>query len=240
VWSVKKKVYISIGVIILLILIWGGYKAFLLYKYSTTDIAGMENLNNIEEIYITTNKSKQNTTIENMNLYIPEKFEESTKISTSNENTKSFSIIGEDEDNYTQTILVGVTKNAIESTIENNLSYFKNIDYEKLMNKYNVTNEIDLIKYYEQNKDIKSNIFWSKSHIQFDCLVNQYIALTMTLTKNSAYLTNDLNGFITYNSGNYYVKIANNDEIYYLTISSRDNSFTYDEVLNILESISFE
>jgi hypothetical protein len=58
--------------------------------------------------------------------------------------------------------------------------------------------------------------------------------------KNSAYLTNDLNGFITYNSGNYYVKIGNDKDIYYLTIWSRDNSFTYDNVIKILETITFD
>jgi hypothetical protein len=58
--------------------------------------------------------------------------------------------------------------------------------------------------------------------------------------KNSAYLTNDLNGFVTYNSGYYFIKLVNEDDIYYLTLWSRDNSFTYDDVIKILETISFD
>jgi hypothetical protein len=237
---VKKKVYISIGVIVLLILIWGGYKAFLLFKYTYVDIDVTENFSNISEISITTNKSDQNTQIENMHLYIPKEFEESNIFTANDENTKSYTIIGEDNESYSSVIFVGFTKDAIKYTTENNLNSLIDFDYQKLMEKNNVNNEIDLIKYYEKNIDNKHNIFWSKSHIEYDYFVKQYVGISMTIMKNSAYLTNDLNGFITYNSGNYYVKIGNDKDIYYLTIWSRDNSFTYDNVIKILETITFD
>jgi hypothetical protein len=236
----KKRFYISIGVILLLILIWGGYKTFLLYMDSIADIDGMENLANISEIAITTNKNGQNTQVENMHLYIPEDFEESYIFTSNDENTKSYAILGEGKENYTSVIFVGFTKDAIKYTMENNLSFLNDIDYQKLMEKYNANNEIDLIKYYEKNIDNKRNIFWSKSHLEYDYFVKQYIGISMTIMKNSAYLTNDLNGFVTYNSGYYFIKLVNEDDIYYLTLWSRDNSFTYDDVIKILETISFD
>jgi hypothetical protein len=212
----------------------------LLFKYTYVDIDVTENFSNISEISITTNKSDQNTQIENMHLFIPQEFEESNIFTANDENTKSYTIIGEDNESYSSVIFVGFTKDAIKYTTENNLNSLIDFDYQKLMEKNNVNNEIDLIKYYEKNIDNKHNIFWSKSHIEYDYFVKQYVGISMTIMKNSAYLTNDLNGFITYNSGNYYVKIENDKDIYYLTIWSRDNSFTYDNVIKILETITFD
>jgi hypothetical protein len=229
----KKRVSI---LVIILILIWSSYKAYLLFKYP--NITGIENLNNITDISITTNKNIQNTKIENMSLYIPERFEESKLNISTNETTKTFTLTGESDD-YTQIMFIGVDKNKLEDTIKNDLD-LKNINYQKLLKKYNIENEIDLIKYYEKNKDTKRNIFWSKSHIEINYLVKEYIIVSMTVSKTSSYLTNDLNGFITYNNEDYYIRIANNDDIYYLTITSHGNKIEYNEVINILESITFD
>lgn len=227
----KKGVKIFVGLVCLVCLIWGVYKAFLLHFYKIDYKSYVvECLNKIEELSINTNKNLANGNFYDMNLYIPENLEEKK---SNTDNNKIYI-----SNNVPQ---VWITRNTetLEQELEQSDDY-RNANFEKLLSKYNITNRIDLIKYYDSHVNEKRNIFWNKSHIQMDYISANYITQFTEYGKNEHYyyLTNGLSGLMKQDSAFTTASVFKDDETY--TIRFNNNFFNMNEIKKILSSISFK
>lgn len=226
----KKSVKILIGLICLVCLMWGLYKIYLLHYYKIDyNSYIIKCLNNIQELSINTNKNLANENFYNMNIYIPENLEDEK---FNSENNKVYTL--------NNTPQIWITKDTETLNQELEQSDFKKTNFEKILNKYNITTRIDLIKYYESHIKEKRNIFWNKSHIQMDYISANYIIQFSEYGQNENYyyLKNGISGLMKQDSSFTTAIIFKDDDIY--TIRFNNISFNINEIQKILSSISFK
>lgn len=183
--------------------------------------------------------------------YIPKEFElvtDKAKSSFVSDHCNAYFKNQTEKDVFDAAILVcSSNDNNIYNLVDNSL--FPWLDVYSTLKKYDIDNEIDLIRYYEKNYDFKSNIFTSSDKIKMNYIAKTYVNVALPSYNSFYYLENDLNGFliesgkerlhhyamITFRSGlyifdSYQISFFNNKEQY----------FNHDNVVEILSGIKVE
>lgn len=221
---------------IILCTIWVGYKAFLLHYYKSDEHSYIkEQLENAQNISITSDKSLANTKFLDMNLFISHEYKEYNPQGFKEDNGQGYYQKIYSSNNETFDIWL----QKMPFTLDDVLSDFK-FDAKKLMKKYNIKDEIDLLRYYKEQKSTKRNIFWSTSALQMEDLITNYIVTSFSAGQNSkdySFLTGDLNGIMTKEISYIQVNILNGNERYLLLFNK--NTITDEQVKNILKSVYF-
>ena len=255
----NKKIRRFILLIVFLIIIYLLYKAFIAYLYYKDYMIHEDNSfpvnQNIETIKIKNNSLANTSALDNnLNIYIPEGFELVT------DRAKSHYVMNdcepyvkglEDQDNFDAMILIcyhtidigNMEQLGIRSTI------FPWLDPYSLLEKYNIHDSVDMIKFYEEHYDFKQNLFTNSDDIKMNYIARTYTTMTLSSYDKFYYLDQDLRGYsfeykrggtryfqqteLVYNTAlygetKYGVSFHNNKEEYF----NHDNSF------EIISSIS--
>ncbi len=207
----KKKTIIILLICLIIFLIL--YKAFITYfyyrdvRYKFEDTGEYEDIifpdKNVSSIETNNNKLANTIVYDEINLYIPDDFKLITDKSKSNlvsdictpyikglKGDKSFgSAIIVCKDGYN---LYNQFYN--EYNIKNTIIPYMNM--ESLFEKYDIHNIVDLIKFYEKNKNFKQNIFTSSNDIKINYLARTYTRNTLTNYDYFYYLEGELNGYM--------------------------------------------
>ena len=254
----NKKIKKFIIFIIILIIIYILYKIFITYFYYKDNITHENNTfpfnQNIKTVQISNNNLANKTVLdENLDMYIPDEFELVT------DRAKSGFVVNDCEpyvkgleDKETFDAMILVCNRSIPIDIGNmehlgiNSTVFPWMDVYSLLEKYNIRDSIDLLKFYENHKDFKQNIFTSSNDIKINYIARTYATFTVPSYDTFYYLDKDLRGYsieyerkekpyflessISYRAGTigetvYGISFYNNKEEYF----NHDNSF---EIIN--------
>lgn len=270
--KMNKKILTAIGLTTILILIvcYISLKAFLLNVYKIENKEVLDKyVSNIREIYLKPNNEETNVTYRGMSLKIPADFKKidqkeeeiyHLRIDNVDCNQKTYDLFAPRE--YFESRIVkepdyenwyGIDgKNLIRlykgTNTTKNWSFHRRFnplifDYKKLMKRYGLKREEDLIDYYRKHANDKLNIFSSISHIQINNMAATYVEETFGPSKeneSAAYkLKFDKFDVIVKTNGNFFVAILyKGNEIYNLTLNK--DYFDIAGVIEILQSIKIE
>ncbi len=140
----------------------GLYK-FLLFKKYPINVSNINGFyNNLENLPITITHEISNEKIGNLNISIPQEFQEKKSI---DENSKIYTL-----NDIIEIWIAKKDRPFIEDVDENEKAM-----YETIFEKYNINNELDLIKIHKNHKLDKVKFLWSKSKIMFHHIASEYI-----------------------------------------------------------------
>lgn len=247
----NKKIRSIFIILFILIIIYFMYKTFIIIYYDTRLISEDNDkvFPNNKEIYtlkINSNDKANNVFNEygKVNIYIPDKFKLITDKAKSNMvmDACNFYVKGyESNDEFDAGILVCYeTKDNIYNLdyfgIESTL--FPYLDVHKILNKYNINDTIDLIKYYERNYNVNENVFTDSNYIKMNYIASQYVKTVLPSYDKFYYLDNDLKGYLIENDDFYYSTFYLGSDSYRVSFfNNQENYFEYDEVVEIISSI---
>lgn len=243
-----KKVII---VILLFSSLYLLYKGFIIIYFNTNSInSTSKEFPYNKHIYNLTIKknNKANTLFdEKLPIYIPNDFKLVTDKTKSN-------LITDDCDVYLKN---STTKEIFDAALlicnnyEDNInnldkyeirnSLFPYLNINHLLEKYNIKDNLDLIKYYELHYADKYNIFTSSNKIKMKYIAKNYIQVSMPSYDKFYYLKNDLRGYLTKRKNNATAIIYMNNDTYDFisySLSFYNNQENYFNDQNIIEIIS--
>lgn len=248
----KKKVLITL--IIFLIVFYLLYKLFILVYFDNQFIYREEdkafsntNISSIEVKYNNKYKYDFNEEVHTLSYYIPSSY----KLMTDKKDTPLVM------DNCNLYMKGYVCKEKFDSFVsicsnENinlyNLDYygidrefFPSLNVYKILDKYKITNIIDLIKYYEKTKDYHNTIFTSSDRIKMNYIADRYANTVLSSSGEFSYLEGDVLGYLQkFNEESYYGVVTFKRDLYnYDTYNISFYKMSYDEVMEIINSIQY-
>lgn len=242
----KKNIKIFIIVIILLIVGYFGYKGVILYLYNPSrnngsnltelkenfKITGTINIVNKEAIdYLT----YDNVKIRNDFKGFEKKDSYGGNIATfylkNNNDSKSF-IYGKVEE------MVFYLKNGYYSN-DYTSKEFEKLNKKKILEKYNINNDIKLIKYLSERQIKNKNIFTKIEDIKEDYFFNYLIMNELPKVSEIKLIKGKYDGYILNSNGNIYVVnlIKDNKKYYFQFMGS---SYTYEYIEDFLNALVIE
>ena len=253
----NKRIKNFIFLVVFIFIIYFLYKAFIAYFYFKDYNRHEENSfpynKNIDTVEIIDNGLANTKSYhDKVNIYIPDGFELVTDKAKSNfvmDECEPFIKGNRSKNDFDAMILVCHETRAYDlgnvdyHGINNTLFPWFNVY--GLLEKYQIEDSVDLIKFYEKNYKFKQNIFTSSDDIKINYLARTYTGFTIPSYDNFYYLENDLRGYTTervrdgyyhnqtvlsfrtggFGETNYSVSFTNNKEEYF----NHENSF---EIIN--------
>lgn len=149
-----------------------------------------------------------------------------------------------EEDKYSAlaSFTVGLAYNYYDELITDS---DKTIDQEKknLLEKYDITNNFDVIDYLVKHYNDKVNLLSSSDEIKLRSIMNGY-ANNGIVEGNLRYIKGDLEGFMftSENENVIQVNLKHDDKVYYFSFTNHKDSeyFNLDKVLEFLSHVSFK
>ena len=223
----KRIVKIILGVIILVVLGFLLYKAFLLYfAYRITD----EDIIDYQGT-ITVDKSDTcDVAFDGFTMCIPEGF--------SNEKTSEDTVVYADSE---RRFVMG--SRSLEDLDKNIFDLDNNIDVEQFMKKYHFSTMTDVLHYYENHQNEKPHLFSKFSDIRDYYII--WNLVNVYLPEGDLYfIEGDYDGYLVQQKNNYYFYLYHNQNYqYHVSFGNSDlsdNYFTKDNVISILSSLKYE
>ncbi len=217
--KINKKIWMIL-VILVIVLFFLGYKFYLFNKYNVYSDSDLKF--SIQELIVNVDKSIANRDFEDMHIFIPEEYTENI------DNDYIYELNNESA--------ISLYKYDTLDWFSKRISENENINYEKIYKKYDISNELDLITYFEENKD--KNIFQSKGTMQMNYLADSYIYTKFAVKDEYYYLEGDLKGLVESEKDRYLVTVFNEDESYIISLNK--DMYSYEDVVNTLKTIYFE
>jgi hypothetical protein len=254
----KKKFIIVVIVVLVLALAYFGYKGFLLndYKVNASETGNklLEKLKNSgDTINVkTVDISDTEKTTEFENVIYPNILDnfilDETK--STNEGTQRYKTynLNDDSGKLRAMFKVGSSDyDYYDILISNETSTFgvdlKNINRKNLVEKFNIKNNIDLIKYIINHYDNSVNIFSSKDEIKMNYLIKVFTNTALPISKINI-IDGDINGimFIIKDNAYYEIHLIHNKEKYFFTFANgtNDEYFTLADIKGFLSKIQFK
>ena len=248
----KKKVLITL--IIFLIVFYILYKLFILVYFDNQFIYREEdkafsntNISSIEVKYNNKYKYDFNEEVHTLSYYIPSSY----KLMTDKKDTP---LVMDNCNLYMKGYVCKEKFDSFVSVCSNGYNNLYNLDYygidsqffpslnvHKILDKYNITNIIDLIKYYEKTKDYHNTIFTSSDRIKMNYIADRYANTVLSSSREFSYLEGDVLGYLQkFNEESYYGVVTFKRDIYnYDTYNINFYKMSYDEVMEIINSIQY-
>ena len=260
----NKKINATISkiiiVIILLIIIYLVYKAFIMFyykDYSKPNENSFPYNQNIKTISIYHNDLANTKVLHgDLTMNIPEGFKlitDKEKSSFVRDGCEPYVKGYIDSNNYAAMIFVCDAKKSIDlGNIDYhgiNSTLFPYMNVYPLLEKYNIQDSIDLIKFYQKHYNFKQNLFTSGDDIKINYIARLYSHYVVSMYDTFYYLENDLRGYTieheknegkyfqqtvlsyrdgTFNENDYRISFYNNNEEY----------FNHKNTFEIISSIS--
>ena len=223
----KRIVKIILGVIVLIVLGWLLYKAFLLYfayRITEKDLIDYQGT-------ITVDKSGTcDVSFDGFTMCIPEGF--------SNEEVSEDTVVYADSE---RRFVMG--SRSLEDLDANISDLDNNIDVDQFMKKYHFSTMTDVLHYYENHQNEKPHLFSKSSDIRDYYIIWNLVNLYLP-EGNLYYIEGDLDGYLVQQKNNYYFYLYHNQNYqYHVSFGNSDLSdyyFTKDNVISILSSLEYE
>lgn len=251
--KIVKKIVIAIIIILGVLLLYKIFITYFYYKNSASFEDGDFTFNkNIDTINVYNNKKANIVTLNKINIFIPKEFKLLTgkdKSSLEQDDCETFVKGLNADDSFDAMILVCDRKDYDNITnldgygIKNTIIPYMNV--ERLLDKNNIHDNIDLIKYYEKNYEFKQNIFTSNMDIKMNYIARQYVYTLIPNYDKFHYLENDIRGYSIENqrNGRYFHQVVVNHDKKNYGISFRDGNedyFNSDNSFEIINSINIK
>ncbi len=251
----KQKIHRIIKLIIIIILIWFGYKFFLssmIWKNLETFSRQQDYpyKGNISKITIRGNDNANEIFYDTIKFEVPEEFKHITDKAVSYYVSDSCEVYEKNRVSPSESdaslLICNNTSIDLNNYNSGNLQLPIVTDKYKLMEKYNIKDEIDLLKFYEQNKNFSPNIFTKSSDIKINYLARNYANLILPNYNKFYFLEGDIKGFlIDYefkskdnNRRFWNARFLINDTLYGMAFyNNNENYFTEEKVEELLSSI---
>ena len=211
-----KKIYIKLIIVLIVILIGIGFKSYKLFSYSFEK----KSIKVEKETTIKLKNTKQNTHIEKLNLYL-----DPLVYTYYSKEDKYVKIL-----NSKYKIDFDIVNNVIKNTCVEDKK-LGTTDYIDAMKTKNISNELELIKYYVKN-DNKNGVFTSINKMKLDYLANSFI--NKIGISNSISYIDGLDGII-FKDDNTNVVLFDNGNMYKIIFSKE---FKETEINEIISTIS--
>jgi|GEM_PF-3078045 len=248
----KKKIIIFFSCLLILILGYVCYKSFLLFNYKVEIKDELQTYLKKSTETITIEQSSYNESnnyseyedvmykkLENDFLY-----SEKDSIINGIYHLYVYSLTNENTNKLDAVFKVGKTDSYYELLAADNAtnSSFKNINKKALLNKYNLNNDFDLLKYLVNNHDKNPSIFSSRDDIELNYLVKTFANIVIP-NANIIFITGDLSGFMyIINNDVYEIHLTNNKYNYVFGFFNKNNSnyFNLNYVKDFINNIQFK
>lgn len=251
--KIVKKIAFAIVIILGIFLL---YKIFITYFYYKNNSSFEDDdftfNKNIDTINISNNKKANIVTLNKINIFIPKEFKlltDKNRSSLAQDDCETFVKGLKDDDSFDAMILV-CDRNDYDNVtnldgygIKNTIVPYMNVG--QLLDKNNIHDNIDLIRYYEKNCEFKQNIFTSSNDIKMNYIARQYVHTLIPSYDKFHYLENDIRGYSIENQRNdryFHQVVVNHDEKNY-GISFRNGNEEYfngDNSFEVINSISIK
>lgn len=254
-----RKNFIIGGITVLILaLAYFGYKGFLLndYKVNTSEIEYnfLEKLKNSEDTINIKTLDISNTekTTEFENIIYPNILDNFVldKTKSANEGIQKYKTYNLN-DNFGKLramFKVGSSDyDYYEILISDQISTFgvnlKNINRKDLVEKFNIKNNIDLIKYIINHYEDSVNIFSSRDEIKMNYLIKTFTRAVIPVSKINI-IDGDINGimFTIIDNAYYEIHLIHNDKKYFFTFANGTNEeyFALADIKEFLSKIHFK
>ena len=243
-----KKCIFSLVVIVGVCLL---YKSFVLWYYGQHNDIYDDQFpynNNIYSLVIN-NNGKANKKFDNnwLNVYVPDEFvlvTDKAKSGLVMDNCDLYANNLKVKDDFDFAILICNRYNDNVYNLDSigiSSTLFPFFDPYSVLDKYEINNTIDIMKYHQNHYDDELNIFTSINKIQMNYIARQYCEVVLPSYNKLYYLENDLEGYMTESmDSDHYQAVFNFDDRTYSISFFNQNGlyFDYDKVIEIISSIS--
>ncbi len=199
----------------------------------------MHLLNNVKDLEVKIDKSLQNTTFQDISIYIPEAFELDSH--QKEENTGCYLLKEEMSETSQAKIYLSslITLKKDLEELKKDSSFISEKTITKLEKKYNLNDPIDYMKYYKEHQNDKKTIFTSMQQIAFDNYIQNYISIISFGGNGETYfLTGDLKGYMYQNEKAFTLLLVEENKIYTVNLYNLKEVLNEEEVHKILQSIT--
>ncbi len=250
----KKKVLLSI--ITTLFIIGGtilGYRLAVINKYSIKSIQKSEWMANLKKMYESNQKKKITKMAESMdkklsikNFSIRNDFEDFEYSSETDPfgSAISYTLYGENKGIQAKISLAILKQSAdwlkedfsLLGVDEKTMSTKE--DRKELLEKENITTDLDLLKYLYSNKDYKTNLFTKTSELRLMHDIMNFSQAGIALAEESYFLEGDYEGYYIKRKNVTVCNIIKDNQIYAVTFMG--DFFTEDYINELLNTINIE
>lgn len=236
----KKILIIFIAIIMIVLIELLSYRFALLQYNKPINGENYKTLEKLDEIIEIENSNNDNlkTYLDISYPNFKENFEFAKDKSS---NRYSSYYLYKDDDTYTllASYKVGFATTYIEDIYT--IDGIKQKDIKRLLEKYEIENNFDVINYLVDHYDDKVNIFSSKDDIMIKYLMNSY-ANTKLLSGSFKSISGDLDGFMIISSDNSTIEVSLKKEQkeYFFSFTNGTDSefFTEEYITNFLKSVT--
>ncbi len=205
-----KKLILIISIIIILLVIYFGYKGFNLYYYNTNSInikdfeTYVKQFNISNTITLKHKDIQDNDYFQYQNIKIRNDFKDFKQLESST-STDTFSpqLVLKDENNNTSRAFWMGTTDTYVYLLETDKTLFgaedrriTNTNLTKILKKNNINNDIELFNYLSSQKNIKNNIFTSVKKMKENYTIWFMISVIMPTMNNITLINGDYEGYI--------------------------------------------
>lgn len=249
----KKNIITAIIWVLVLSIAYCGYKMFLLYNYKTDVNTKLKTqLQDVDVITINSNPNVDPTKRVKFKKLLYQRigtsfeFDEETFANNGKENYYTYIYNDEVLNTYAAIFKIGLTYSLHDILDTNsNEKYdfnFKNINRNKLLSKYNLNNDYELLKYIVHNYGKEMNVLNSGDRIKFNYAMTTFANVMIPAYKISL-IEGDYQGYIytVPDESLYEVHIINGDQNYVMSFTNGPHSsyFTLDNIKQFISNISF-
>ena len=231
--------------IVVLFLGFIGYKLIMLQKYKT-DIIAMDNKIIFNEtMNINYNQSDNNELFDKMtygNFFTGYNENENginIKYNDNNEVVSFYKIVKDKQ--YIDVLSVNSYEMFSEDE-KNNINFETEENMKKLLDKNNIKDDVDLLKYIKSNYYFKSNIFTCTKTMRNNFILNNLILVAYPEFESITLINGSLKGYIVNTTSTANVKdihLLHDNNQYIITLSGEEIT-NVEFINNLLKSISFE
>jgi hypothetical protein len=250
----KKKFIIGVVVVLFLAVAYLGYKVILLNNYKVSETEN-EFLNKLKDSGDTINiktvtNSDTKETFENVvysNIFDNFVLDETKSSNEGSQRYKTYNL-KDNAGNLRAMFKVGSSDyDYYDILVSNDISTFsvdlKNINRKELVEKFNIKNNIDLIKYIINHYQDSVNIFSSRDEIEMYYLIKTFTNTIIPVSKISI-IDGDIDGwmFIIKDNAYYEIHLLHNKEKYFFTFANGTNEeyFTLNDIKEFLNTVKFK
>jgi len=247
----KNKLIIAFIFLLMVVLVYCGYKVYLLDKYKVKikddALVILNNPINTIEIETRPNNDEQLKFKNIIFNKFKDNFEFDEEISSPfGETYHVYYLNREDLSTYIALFKVGKTYSIYDLfTVDDVSKYdidYKNIDRKKLLEKYDLANDTDIINYIISHYKDKLTIFSSQEKIEMNYLIKTIA--NIIFPNNITIISGDVMGYMYEIEENidYLVYLNHNNENYFLgfTNNKDNNYFNLDSIKEFISTVKFE
>ena len=250
----KKNNAKLVFLILTLILTYLGYKTLLFFNYKVDTEKIGENLHEIGDVINITKNNEINddksVKFKNITYNKPEGdlfLDKEKSMESENNMYYTYYINKVEKNNYSAMFKIGSTTYSLHDIFSSDDIFIygfklKNLNRPKLLKKYNLNDDYDIIEYIINHNDDKVNFFSSSSKIKMNYFMKTFSATIMP--ESTIHLINgDYKGYLYVLDDNRYYELHlfNNNENYVFSFINKGNNhyFKVDDVKEFISNINF-